>query len=87
MDSSDAAASLDKASLRATAATGSLRGRPIHALASGMPPRSSSKLWTIRVDPRAALAMVLAISISAYSVALTGNSASFWGTTMVTKST
>src|SRR5690348_2249088 len=76
--SSDAAASLMTAFTRATAATGSFSAGPNHTVASGFPPRSTSSARIIRddsiVEPSAALASVLDMSIAAYSIAVSGRS-------------
>ena len=74
--SSEAAALLIIALTRAAAAMGSFSAAPNHTVASGLPPRSTSRAWMIfadsSVEPSAALAIVLAISISAYSMAFDG---------------
>ncbi len=77
--SSEAAASLITALTRAAAATGSFSAAPNQSVASGLPPRSSSSARMILddsiVEPSDALAIVLEMSISAYSIALGGRSA------------
>ncbi len=76
--SSDAAASLMTAFTRAAAATGSFSAAPNQSVAWRLPPRSHSSARMIlddsMVEPSAALAMVLEISISAYSMACGGRS-------------
>jgi hypothetical protein len=77
--SSEAAASLITAFTRAAAATGTFSAAPNQSVASGLPPRSTSSARMIRddssVEPRDALATVLEISISAFSMAWGGRSA------------
>ena len=67
--SSDAAASLMTALTCAASPAGSFLPLPNHNAASGVPPRSEARSRMIcadcRVDPIAALAIVLAISIAA----------------------
>ena len=79
--SSEAAASLITALTRAAAATGNFSADPNQSVASGLPPRSSSRARMILddsiVEPSDALAMVLEMSISACSTAFGGRSAYF----------
>ncbi len=77
--SSDAAASLSTALTRAAPATGSLGPAWYQTDASGRPPRSRARSRMIWADlmpvPQAALAIVLAIIMAAWSTACAGRSA------------